>query len=227
MKPELRRVGACAAPVVVVDDFTGDAAAIVAMAAGLGAFPPSAGTSYPGLRRVIGPQDRAAYAYAQAALERAAPFVGGGFELDGFDWLETSFSMVTAPPESLSPAQRAPHFDSVDPGYIALLHYLSDTPSTGTAFFRQRTTGIERVDQTNVEAFLAELRRAGPGLKGYCNDSTPAFEQIGLVEAKPDRLVIYQGALLHSGVIPPGMSFSADPRRGRLTANFFVQGRGG
>jgi hypothetical protein len=37
--------------------------------------------------------------------------------------------------------------------------------------------------------------------------------------------VIYHGNLLHSGIIPPDMSFSADPREGRLTANFFLLGR--
>ena len=35
--------------------------------------------------------------------------------------------------------------------------------------------------------------------------------------------MIYQGALLHSGIIPADMAFSDDPRRGRLTANFFVK----
>ena len=39
----------------------------------------------------------------------------------------------------------------------------------------------------------------------------------------PDRLVIYRGALLHSGIIPNGMKFSADPRQGRLTANLFIR----
>ena len=51
------------------------------------------------------------------------------------------------------------------------------------------------------------------------------FEQIAHVEAVPDRLIIYHGSLLHSGVIPEGMKFSPDPRQGRLTANFFIIGR--
>jgi hypothetical protein len=38
-------------------------------------------------------------------------------------------------------------------------------------------------------------------------------------------MLIYQGSLLHSGVIPPDMPLSADPREGRLTANIFVRGR--
>jgi hypothetical protein len=38
-------------------------------------------------------------------------------------------------------------------------------------------------------------------------------------------MLIYHGSLLHSGVIPPGMKFDADPAVGRLTANFFLLGR--
>jgi len=38
-------------------------------------------------------------------------------------------------------------------------------------------------------------------------------------------MIIYHGSLLHSGIIPSGMNFSADPRQGRLTANLFLRGR--
>jgi len=44
------------------------------------------------------------------------------------------------------------------------------------------------------------------------------------VAGTADRLAIYQGCLLHSGIIPPDMDFSDDPRRGRLTANIFIKG---
>ena len=37
-------------------------------------------------------------------------------------------------------------------------------------------------------------------------------------------MIIYQGSLLHSGIVPPGMPLTADPMRGRLTANVFVKG---
>jgi hypothetical protein len=37
-------------------------------------------------------------------------------------------------------------------------------------------------------------------------------------------MIIYNGNLLHSGIIPPGMPLSADPRQGRLTANLFIIG---
>jgi hypothetical protein len=118
-----------------------------------------------------------------------------------------------------------PHFDSVDPYYLAILHYLGGTDDSGTAFYRQRATGIDRVTDANRAVFIATAEREATGWHGYIGGSTPSFERIDAVEAVPDRVVVYQGSLLHSGMIPPDMSFSDDPRTGRLTANFFVRGR--
>lgn len=224
MKPELRRVGEAQNPVVVVDDFTGVVDEVVELAAAMAPFPASSGSYYPGLRQPIAVGD-AAYNYVERLLRAAGPFIGGGFDVDTFELLEASFSMVTTAPGALDPAQRAPHFDSTDPDYLALLHYLSDTP--GTAFFRQRATGIELVDDGNVDRFVATARRVNGDLSGYTHGSNLHYEQIGQVEGVRDRLAIYRGSMLHSGIIPPDMIFSADPRLGRLTANIFVRGRRG
>ncbi|KRC78988.1 DUF6445 family protein [Sphingomonas sp. Root241] len=222
MKPELRRFGTSQSPVVVIDGFSGDAQAVIDVAAALAPFPSSAGTYYPGLRRILSERNLDAWHYVERLLDTVAPFLGGAFDFVRFDLLEASFSMVTAPPETLGPAQRAPHFDSADPDYVAILHYLADTP--GTAFYRQRSTGIEAITEANRDAFVAAARRESPALTGYTNGSNDHFEQIGRVEGHADRLAIYQGRLLHSGLIPEGFDFSADPRRGRLTANLFVKG---
>jgi len=221
MIPSLVRFGHAQSPVVIIDRATGNPERIVDLAAALAPFPRVAGSYYPGVRRVLTEADRPAYAYAAALLQAVAPFIGGAFEIDGFDWIEGSFSIVTAAPASLSPAQRAPHFDSTEPGYIAILHYLLDTP--GTAFYRQRATGIERVDADNHDLFVATARRDSAALSGYTNASNPAFEQIGLVEGRRDRVILYQGCLLHSGIIPADLTLGADPRSGRLTTNLFIQ----
>jgi len=221
MKPSLHRFGEGQHPVVVVDDFTGNVAAIREIAAALAPFPANRGNYYPGLRRFIMPADTEAFAYAHGLLREAATFIGGGFDCDGFDWLEGSFSMVTTAPDRLTPPQRAPHFDSTDPGYLAVLHYLSDTP--GTAFYRQRLTGIEQVTRDNATRFVENARAAAANAKGYIQGSDGFHEQIGMVEGKADRLVIYRGSMLHSGIIPPDADLSEDPRKGRLTANLFVQ----
>lgn len=226
MKPELRRVGNCQAPVVVIDDFNGNIPELVTVAEGLAPFEQS-GNYYPGLRRVISEADEAANDYVERTCRDVAQFVAGAFDVDSFDLIEASFSIVTAKPGELRLAQRAPHFDSTDPQYFALLHYLHVPKGTGTAFYRQRSTGIEQVREASAGAFISTLEAEGaliPPSSGYIHRSNDMFEQIGAVEAVPDRLIIYQGCLLHSGIIPADMSFSPDPRIGRLTANFFLRG---
>jgi len=227
VKPELWRFGDSQSPVVVIDDFSGAVGDIVDLAEQLAPFPAMTGNYYPGLRRIITKADGAADEYVEQSCERMAQFIAGAFDVDGFDLLEASFSMVTAQPSHLLPPQRAPHFDTTDPKHYAVLHYLNVPARSGTAFYRQRSTGIERVTETNVATFVRTAEREAallPSDSGYIQGSDQFFEQIGAIEAVPDRLVIYQGSLLHSGIIPRDMDFSADPRAGRLTANIFVRG---
>jgi hypothetical protein len=228
VKPELRRVGNDQSPVVVIDDFSGCLDEILGIAAALAPYPALKGNYYPGLRRVIGPADEAANAYVMETCSDAGPFIGGALDVEGFTLVEASFSMVTTTPSELSAPQRAPHFDSPDPKFLALLHYLRVPPDTGTAFYRQRSTGIERITKANVAKFVTTARRESALLapdSGYISGSDQFFEQIAAVEAVPDRMLIYQGSLLHSGIIPRDMGFSADPREGRLTANLFLLGQ--
>jgi hypothetical protein len=228
VKPQLLRFGNSQSPVVVVDDFSGSAEDVARLADALAPFPPIQGNYYPGVRRVITEADTEAYAYVFDACRQAAPFIGGAFGVQGFDLIEGSFSLVTLQPHELQPAQRAPHFDSPDQNLFALLHYLRVPSGSGTAFYRHRSTDIERLTDANVDRFVSTARAEAAQLpegSGYMHGSDAFYEQIGAVEAVPDRLIIYRGSLLHSGIIPPGMTFSADPREGRLTANFFLRGR--
>jgi hypothetical protein len=225
LRPELRRIGNSQSPIVVIDNFTGRVDGIVDIAAALTPYAPES-SYYPGVRRII-TADAMADSYVERTCERAAQFIGGAFEIDQFELIEASFSMVTKRPSELSPPQRAPHFDTTDQKHLALLHYLHVTAGTGTAFYRQRATGIERVTESNLKLFIRTAKHDAahlPADSGYIGSSDDYFEQIAQVEAVPDRLIIYQGSLLHSGIIPPGMSFSDDPRQGRLTANLFVRG---
>lgn len=215
-------------PIVVIDDFTGNAEEVGRLADALAPFPVNTGNYYPGSRRIITAGDGEAYAYVVATCEQAAPFVGGAFDVTNFDLDEASFSLVTSRPEQLQPIQKAPHFDSPDPGVFAVLHYIRVPKGSGTAFYRHRATQIERITDSNLGRYVAAAQQELPRIAakpGYIDDSDQFYEQIGRVEAVPDRLVIYQGSLLHSGIIPKGMDFSSDPRTGRLTANLFLRGR--
>lgn len=230
MNPNLQRIGNSQSPVVIIDEFSGSAEDIARIADALAPYPPITGNFYPGVRRVITPADGAASDYVIRTCERAAPFVGGAFDVDRFDLTEASFSIVTMRPDELQPAQRAPHFDSSDQNVFAMLHFLRVPPGSGTAFYRHRATGVERVNPENVNRFVYAARADAARLSadsGYMNASDEYYEQIGMVEAVPDRLIIYHGSLLHSGVIPSGMTFSDDPREGRLTGNYVIYGHQG
>lgn len=226
MKPELLRIGTGRHPLVIIDRFSGASDKVAAIARSLGPYPRDEKSYYPGVRRVIGDSDGSANDYVTASMNSIAPYVAGAFDCDRFDLLSASFSVVATPRARLMPMQRAPHFDSTDPNYVALLHYLSIPAGSGTAFFRQRATGIERVDDGNHDRFVAtakaESARLGPD-ESYIQGSNASFERIAAVEGVEDRMIFYQGGLLHSGIIPPDMLLDEDPARGRLTANFFIR----
>ena len=229
MKPQLQRVGTSQSPIVIVDEFTGSVESVARLADSLAPFPPVRGNYYPGVRRMIEQPDKDAYSYVLETCERAAPFIGGGFDVQDFRLKEASFSVVSTAPDRLHVVQRVPHFDSSEQNLLALLHYLRvpKGTATGTAFYRHRSTGVERVTDENRGRFLAaselELSKFRPN-SGYINGSNELFEEIGRVEAVPDRMIMYHGSLLHSGIIPLGMALNPDPRKGRLTANLFVVG---
>lgn len=226
MKAEIHEIGHSRSHVVVIDDFLDDAPAVVEAAARLAPFPMENGTAYPGLRRQLSPGDPVS-AYVLKALQLASPYIREGFGAASFAVTEASFSMVTTRPEALRGVQRVPHIDSDDQTLLAILHHLHDIPHTGTSFYRHVATGMERADPSSSislrEHLRAEAARIETEATGFAGESNAAFEKIFTVEGRFNRLVIYQGCLLHSGVIPPEFSYSADPRTGRLTANIFVR----
>lgn len=207
---------------IVIDDFAADPAALVAAAAAADwqEAPPG---GYPGRRTGL-PRD-----YARAVLQRLdAPIrkallgAEGPMKLDRFD---CSFSMVTRAPETLTPLQRMPHIDIARSGRIAVLHYLCDARFGGTAFFRQLSTGLERVPPADRDRHLAaraaEAAALGPE-HGYPGEDTPGYARTGFLPARFNRLVAYRSFTLHSGIIEDPAILSPDPAQGRLTANFFV-----
>lgn len=225
MKAELRHYGKSQSPVVIIDGFSGVAERVAEMADALAPFD-KAGNYYPGVRRNITPADNPAFLYVEQVCRAATRFVGSAFKVDGFNLLGASFSVVATDPADLEMPQRAPHFDSVDPFYIALLHYLRVPDGSGTAFYRQRSTNIERVTAENLDLFVETAKSEMgtlPDDSGYILGSNALFEEVGRIDAVPDRMVMYQGSFLHSGIIPPEMIFSDDPRKGRLTANLFIR----
>ena len=217
----LRRIGREGEPLVVIDRFSGMVEGL--LEAGHAATYQHAGASYPGIRSWADPSylDRRRDLMMQI-MSRVFGFARG-VRLDA-----STFSLVTLAEHELAPLQRIPHYDHASGEVIAVMHYLQGPESGGTAFYRHRGTGFETVTPDREQAYnraLAEDERAhGMPPARFCHGDSDWFEQIDEVEARPDRLVLYRGRQLHSGVIPDPRALSTDPRQGRLTINMFLIG---
>lgn len=217
----VRRMGREGEPLVMIDGFSGMAGEL--LAAGRAATYQHAGASYPGIRSWADP----------AYLDRRRPLMWQilqqifGFAR-GVELKVSTFSLVTLAESQLEPAQRIPHHDHSGAEVVAIMHYLLGPESGGTAFYRHRRTGFETITPTREADYRAALaqdaREYGAPPSRYHYGDSDAFELIDEVEAQPDRLVLYRGRQLHSGVIPDAAALSADPAQGRLTINMFLVG---
>ncbi|MBP2161222.1 MULTISPECIES: DUF6445 family protein [Asticcacaulis] len=226
MQVAVHEVGHSKSRVIVIDDFLANARAVVDSAAALPAFPPESKTAYPGRRHQIGPGDKAS-ACVMDILRAAGPVIQSHFDADSFRVFEASFSLITTRPDDMSPRQRVPHYDWDDPNYLAIMLHLHHVPHTGTAFYRHVACDLEQVTRDAAPVLRkhvqAELSDDDPPAMVSGGKSQAHYEKIFEVEGGFNRLVIYQGCLLHSGYVSPDFDYSADPRTGRLTANVFIQ----
>lgn len=217
----VERLGREGEPLVIIDNFTGQPERLRAM--GLAAQYHPAGVDYPGIRALADPS------YLDLRRELMMQIMARVFGLTrGVQCEIAAFSLVTLAPEQLTLRQRIPHHDHSDGGRVAIMHYLDGPQSGGTAFFRHKRTGFEAITPAREAAFAAALvedeREYGPPPPGYPLGDSDAYEQIGAVEARPDRMALYRGRQLHSGIIPDPAALSADPAKGRLTINMFLYG---
>lgn len=217
----VRRMGREGEPLVLIDGFSGMTDAL--LAAGRAATYQPAGASYPGIRSWADP----------GYLDRRRPLMLQIMrEIFGFargvELKVSTFSLVTLAESQLEAAQRIPHHDHSGAEVVAIMHYLLGPDSGGTAFYRHRRTGFETItpprEAVYHDALAEDVREFGAPPPRYHYGDSAAFELIDEVEAAPDRLVLYRGRQLHSGVIPDPAALSADPAQGRLTINMFLVG---
>jgi hypothetical protein len=222
----VERMGREQEPLLILDGVMQRPEALIDYAAGEVEFRPAwtASGGFPGLRAP------APLNYVEQLVRSLSPVVEKAFGLANVKLAraECNFSLVTLPPAELKPLQRVPHADTDDPLQFAFLHYLCASAFGGTAFYRHRATGFETLRPERARAFTAardaELREAPPG-PAYIVGDSPHYERIAAAEARFDRLIVYRSRTLHSGLIAPNAPLSGDPRRGRLTANIFVNYR--
>ncbi|GAA0340985.1 hypothetical protein GCM10009092_01870 [Bowmanella denitrificans] len=222
---EILQVGREQTPVVVIDDFALDIQAVIAHASQQTFTPPSE-AAYPGVRAPL-PRP-----YIFSLLDGVFKLIYQLYRVPAQLRMQPQnfvYSLVSQTPEQLSSRQRLPHYDSHYLYHFALMHYLNPGPHGGTAFYRHKPTGFETISQPRrvpyIAAVQAHMAGYGEPDNAYIHDSTDQFEQIGQVAYRPNRLLIYPGFLLHSGLIDTDSDIDSNPVTGRLTANLFIEFR--
>ncbi len=220
--PSMNVVGQEKTPVFILDSFLENLTASLLHEKEQLGFSP-APTYYPGIRAKL-PE-----AYILAVAQAVVPLLCKIYAVptnSKIQFFDSYYSLVTCKPEQLSIEQQIPHFDGTEQYRFALLHYLNPAPHGGTAFYRHTSTNIERVNEQNVDKFLNSVgqntRPNDDTNLGYITDSNSDFTKIGEVPYAQNRMVIYPGNLLHSGVINNATDIDESPITGRLTANIFL-----
>ncbi|WP_018995597.1 DUF6445 family protein [Hirschia maritima] len=209
-------------PVAIIDDFS--EAPETLRETGLNSHYSKGGRHYPGHRAPAS----ASYLKPQNTLLQSIIRDVFGFR-NGAAIIECNYSIVTTPPSALTPIQRIPHFDGTMPDNLALLHYLCDEEEGGTSFYRHRSTGFESITQERLKTYdsslQSEIKKYGMPKSEYFSNSNKMFEKIGHVEAKFNRMVIYNGLHLHSGNINQPQNIGGAPQNARMTLNTFMRAK--
>ncbi len=141
-------------------------------------------------------------------------------------------SMVTLSPEALRPYQWLCHSDNFGLQashsiQASVLYLFKDEGLGGTGFYEPArpaaATAQLFADASTLSA--AEFTERHGIAPGYMLESNAYFNRIGGVPARWNRLIFYDGSLLHSGDILAPEKLSADPAQGRLTFNGFFTSR--
>lgn len=221
--PDIRIVGDERTPVVVIDEPILTTEPLIQYATQDAKFDFDSRFAYPGIRANLPGE------YAEALVPELIDLISRVYETPPsyeFHLIHQLLSLVTRQPEELGSLQCVPHFDNHSPFYFATVHYLNSETRAGTGIFRHRPTGYERIPEDRypsyIEAAEAHIKANGLPAQKYINASDDHFELIAEIEYRPNRLIMYPGNLLHSGLIQPERDIEENPTKGRLTANLFL-----
>lgn len=220
---EIDRVGRSRTPVVIIDDFGTDTTGLIDYASKSAEYGPDTTSMYPGLRATL-PKT-----YVSTVLQQIYRLLFSVYDVPadlGMKTVNAAYSLISTPESELEPAQRRPHYDTTQPFFLAILHYLNEGPFCDTGLFRHRETALELIREEDLQDYRrsCDAHEATHGLPApaYIKGSNEQYELYYRVGYKPNRLVVYPGCLLHSGLVNPEVDINPDPRTGRLTANIFV-----
>ena len=146
--------------------------------------------------------------------------------------MHSRLALTTLPAAALRPYQWICHSDNVDlpPEHsmqACVLYLFADPSLGGTGFYEPLRPWSElrqlyRDAGTLSSADFAARYGIAPG---YQCASNSYFRRVGAVDAKWNRLIFYDGGMLHSADIFAPEKLGTDPHRGRLTLNGFFTSR--
>lgn len=223
-KISLEHLGKTRAPLVVIENGTSALDKLRDLAINSAEFTPDNLTMYPGLRAPL-PKE-----WVIDYLKPLLPYLYKIFKIP--QNLNPSprysyFSVVTLDESELKPVQTLPHFDTNNPFLISIIHYLNKGTYGGTGFFRHKKTQFEYVNHSrreeylkSVESYLLDNIHISPS---YCNEFHPEYEMYNSIDYAEDKMIIFQGYMLHSALINTATDICDSPETGRLTANLFIE----
>jgi hypothetical protein len=140
--------------------------------------------------------------------------------------------MVTLAPGELRPFQWLCHRDGelLGPRHsrqASVLYLFRNDSLGGTKFFVPTRSAQELATLFDDAKSLtsADFTRRYAIEAGYIEQSNAYFACVGSIAAKWNRMIFYDGSMLHSGHIAAPAKLSADPLEGRLTLNGFFTSR--
>ncbi|CAH9057417.1 hypothetical protein PSECIP111854_01992 [Pseudoalteromonas sp. CIP111854] len=210
--------------VYIIDNFLHDLDSILNFAYNIAYFNPmfSDNSFYPGIR------DHMPQPYLRILktffLEHILPDLGSQY--NEVKLHRSLLSLVTCKPEQLIIQQKMPHIDTFDQQHYAFVHYLSQQDFGGTSLYKYKPDNIIEFHEEHspiLEKMVNDIKNTPEEHSGYINNSTSIFERVLKVDAKPNRLVIYQGNLLHSAnILLDDNGYNKDPKCGRLAISSFA-----
>jgi hypothetical protein len=221
-KAQIIYLGLERTPVIIIDDFASDVSGLKHIASE-SEFKLDPHSFYPGIRAVLSKD------YVISSLQAVYQFIYQLYQIPQHLKLKPQkgfFSLISTPESQLDPLQCMPHFDTPDPYYFAVLHYLNDAPHGSTGFFRHKPTGFERITTARQADYFQSAQQFidthGAPAQRYQLHSNEHYELYQQIPYQANRLIIYPGNLLHSTLVDLSTDIDSSPASGRLTANIFI-----
>lgn len=211
----------------IIDDFLLDTTSVMNFAHNIAYFNPmfSDNSFYPGIRdNMPNPYLRLLHSFFQTEI---LPNITNKKYTESI-LHKSLLSLVSCKPANLIIDQKVPHIDSCDERDYAFVHYLSGEELGGTSIYKYVPHNLIEFHEEHkslLANIIDDVKNKPDEHNSYITRTTSLFEQVFKVEAKFNRLVIYQGNLLHSANISCEENCLADPKVGRLSIASFASVR--